>query len=113
MEDEVSINQNTGLSKEQVLLSAKNSGTNKLNFKKENSIVHSLKSLLKEPMILLLLLASTIYFITGDQANGIFLLSAILLVSFISLYQESNVFFLYSSNLNSGTNSSKSDLYKI
>ena len=89
MEDEVSINQYTGLSKEQVLLSAKNSGTNKLNFKKENSIVHSLKSLLKEPMILLLLLASTIYFITGDQANGIFLASAILLVSFISLYQES------------------------
>jgi Ca2+-transporting ATPase len=89
MEEELSVNQNLGLTSEGVLQSAKKHGTNQLKFKQENSIVRSLKSLLKEPMILLLLLASTIYFITGDQANGIFLLSAILLVSFISLYQES------------------------
>ena len=48
MEDEGSKNQYTGLSKEQVLLSAQKSGTNKLNFKKDNPIIHSLKSLLKE-----------------------------------------------------------------
>jgi Ca2+-transporting ATPase len=43
----------------------------------------------KDPMFLLLLLATSIYFITGEYSNGIFMLAAIVLVSTISLYQES------------------------
>ena len=42
-----------------------------------------------EPMFLLLLTATSIYFITGDYGNGIFMSAAIVLVSAISLYQES------------------------
>ena len=45
--------------------------------------------MVKEPMFLLLLTATSIYFITGDYGNGIFMSAAILLVSTISLYQES------------------------
>ena len=40
-------------------------------------------------MFLLLLLAASIYFITGKYGDGIFMTSAIILVSTISLYQES------------------------
>lgn len=43
---------------------------------------------LKEPMVVLLLLVSSIYFGTGDYPNGWFMLVAILLVVSISLYQE-------------------------
>ena len=40
-------------------------------------------------MVILLLVASTIYFISGQIGDGIFLASAIVLVSAISLYQDS------------------------
>lgn len=78
-----------GLSDEEVLQSRINFGKNALKFKKENGVFEALKSLSKEPMILLLLIASIIYFISGDLGDGIFLLSAIILVSVISLYQDS------------------------
>ncbi len=78
-----------GLTDEQVLISAEKSGRNKLEFKKENGIIQAILSIVKEPMVLILLLASILYFITGDSANGIFLVSAIVLLSTISLYQES------------------------
>jgi Ca2+-transporting ATPase len=45
--------------------------------------------MIKEPMFILLLLATSIYFITGEYSNGIFMLAAIILVSAISLFQES------------------------
>ncbi len=40
-------------------------------------------------MFILLIAAATIYFITGDYGDGIFMTAAIVLVSAISLYQES------------------------
>jgi hypothetical protein len=43
------------------------------------------KSIAKEPMVILLLVASIIYFISGKTGDGIFLSSAIILVSAISL----------------------------
>ena len=58
-------------------------------FKKENHFFDALKSLAKEPMVSLLLVASIIYFISGKTGDGIFLASAILLVATISLYQDS------------------------
>ena len=44
-----------GLSKDEVASSRKKDGANSLEFKKENGFLEALKSLLKEPMILLLL----------------------------------------------------------
>jgi Ca2+-transporting ATPase len=78
-----------GLSTQQIEASRKKHGTNTLTFKKENGFVDALKSLVKEPMVILLLIASCIYFISGKTGDGIFLASAIVLVAGISLYQDS------------------------
>ncbi len=78
-----------GLSDSQVLQSRIKFGINRTNFKKENEFIKALKSLLKEPMVILLLVAATIYFITGNVGDGIFISVAIVLVSTISLYQDS------------------------
>ena len=78
-----------GLTDEQVIIARGKYGFNKLQYKKENDFLDALKSLVKEPMLILLLVASSIYFISGDTGDGIFMLSAILLVSAISLYQDS------------------------
>lgn len=78
-----------GLTDEEVLRSRATNGSNRLAFKKENAVVLALKSLMKEPMVLLLLVASAIYFVSGEVSNGIFLASAIVLVAGISLYQDS------------------------
>ena len=48
----------------------------------------ALKSLAKEPMVVLLLAASIIYFVSGKTGDGIFLSCAIVLVAAISLYQD-------------------------
>ncbi len=78
-----------GLSDQQVVESRAKHGANRLEFKKENPFLDILKSLVKEPMVLLLLVASAIYFISGDIGDGIFLAVAIVLVASISLYQDS------------------------
>jgi P-type Ca2+ transporter type 2C len=78
-----------GLSAAQVIIAREKHGQNKLQYKKENGFLDALKSLAKEPMLILLLVASSIYFISGDTGDGIFMLSAIILVSTISLYQDS------------------------
>jgi Ca2+-transporting ATPase len=77
-----------GLSTQQIEASRKKHGTNTLTFKKENGFVDALKSLVKEPMVILLLIASCIYFISGKTGDGIFLASAIVLVAGISLEEK-------------------------
>ncbi len=79
----------TGLTDQQVDASKKEHGLNSFNYKKENSFINALKSIAKEPMVILLLIASSIYFITGNWGDGVFLASAIVLVGSISLYQDS------------------------
>lgn len=78
-----------GLTSEQVNLAREKFGQNKLNYKHENSVADALKNLAKEPMVILLLVASLIYFVSGKTGDGIFLSSAIIIVSVISLYQDS------------------------
>lgn len=78
-----------GLTDQQVLEARKQFGFNRLDYKKKNGFVDAMKSLAKEPMVILLLVASSIYFISGNTGDGIFLASAIVLVSTISLYQDS------------------------
>ncbi len=77
-----------GLSQAEVNSSRALHGENKLHFKKQNGLLDALKSIAKEPMVLILLLASTIYFISGKIGDGIFLAAAIVLVAAISLYQD-------------------------
>jgi len=78
-----------GLSSEEVIHSRQKDGSNVTDYKKPNFLLESLKKLVQEPLIIVLLLvSSTIYFITGKTADAIFLLFAILFVSLISLYQD-------------------------
>ncbi|WP_309642353.1 cation-translocating P-type ATPase [Flavobacterium sp.] len=79
----------SGLSESEVLQSRIKNGSNSLEHQEKNHLLHSLIEMVKEPMFLLLVAATTIYFITGDYGDGIFMAAAILLVSTISLYQES------------------------
>lgn len=78
-----------GLTTSQVQESARRFGNNSLNYKKESGLLAALLSLAKEPMVILLLAASLIYFIKGSAADGIFMVSAIGIVSAIALYQDS------------------------
>lgn len=78
-----------GLSNEEVLLSRTKFGSNSIVNQDQNQFLKSLFEMVIEPMFLLLLTATSIYFITGDYGNGIFMIVAIVLVSTISLYQES------------------------
>ncbi len=77
-----------GLTSKQVLQSRERYGSNSFKTKKVYASFEALKSLLKEPMVILLLVASVIYFFSGNVDEGIFLAVAIVLVSTISLYQE-------------------------
>jgi Ca2+-transporting ATPase len=79
----------TGLTQAQVAASRTTHGSNTLAFKKENGFWEALKTLAKEPMVVLLLAASVLYFISGKTGDGIFLGCAIVLVAAISLYQDS------------------------
>ncbi len=79
----------TGLSSNQVLEAREKFGTNQLNYKKESGFWDALKSLIKEPMLILLLVAASVYFISGDAGDGFFMVFAIVLVAAISLYQDS------------------------
>lgn len=75
------------LSNREVIAARSKYGANSLSFKKENGFVDALNGLAKEPMVILLLVTSCIYFISGKVGDGIFLASAIVLVAGISLYQ--------------------------
>ncbi len=79
----------SGLTDEEVLRARQEFGSNELVFKKESRLWIAIKGFIQEPMILLLLVASSIYFITGHTGDAIFLAAAIVLVSAISLYQDS------------------------
>lgn len=79
----------TGLTNEEVVASREINGSNALVYKKEHPVWNAVKGLLKEPMVLLLLVASVIYFVSGKTGDGIFLAAAIVLVAAISLFQDS------------------------
>ncbi len=78
-----------GLTNELVILAREKYGVNKLDYKKENSFLDTLKRIALDPMIILLLVASFIYFISGKTGDGIFLAAAIVFQTSISLYQFS------------------------
>src|SRR6185312_10535376 len=78
-----------GLTNEQVIIAREKFGQNKLNYKKESSFLDTVKRIAKEPMTILLLVSSSIYFISGKTGDGIFLVVAIIFITSISLYQDS------------------------
>ncbi|WP_026063277.1 cation-transporting P-type ATPase [Pedobacter arcticus] len=78
-----------GLSKGAVEKSRLKNGANSLSFRKSNGFFDALKGLTKEPMVILLLVTSCIYFASEQPGDGVFPALAIVLVAGISLYQDS------------------------
>lgn len=78
-----------GLNDQQIKESRAKFGENKIVGKKRYLVLNAIFSIFKEPMVLLLLVASLLYFFSGKIGDAIFLSSSILLVSAISLYQDS------------------------
>lgn len=77
-----------GLTAQQVLQARNKYGRNEV-IREDHSLLTILKGILKDPMLLILLAAALLYFITGKVGDGIFMTSAIVLVTGISLYQQS------------------------
>lgn len=77
-----------GLSFDEVVENRKKFGINTYNYKKESRFLAFLKIVFAEPMVLLLLTASAIYFINNQYSDAVFLSVSILLIVAISLYQE-------------------------
>ena len=78
-----------GLSTDEVIASRLKNGSNSLEHQEKNNFWTAVLAICTEPMFLLLAIATSIYFITGEHSNGIFMLVAIVLIASISLYQES------------------------
>lgn len=78
-----------GLSSEQVAASRQQHGQNVLHDKGKSTFWPALKETVTEPMFLLLVVASVIYFLLGETQEGFFMIVAIVLVSAISFYQDS------------------------
>ncbi|SDG04591.1 cation-translocating P-type ATPase [Epilithonimonas hungarica] len=78
-----------GLSDNEVIKAREKYGRNKLNYKKENTFIDTFIRIMKDPMLILLLVAASIYFISGKTGDGIFLTAAIVFTTSISLYQYS------------------------
>jgi Ca2+-transporting ATPase len=70
-----------GLNEQEVIASRSAHGHNALKGKKDNGFLRAIKDLAKEPMFILLLAASVIYFIGGQKAEGIFMAISIVLVA--------------------------------
>ena len=77
-----------GLTTAEVLAARKKYGTNILNYKKESGLFYAIKSIVKEPMFILLFMASSIYFVSGKFDDGLFLSMAVILVIAMSLFQD-------------------------
>lgn len=78
-----------GLSEIEVVSSRKKHGSNDSNHEESGGFLHALKDAVLEPMFLILVAASVLYFVMGETQEGFFLLAAIVLVATISIWQDS------------------------
>ena len=79
----------SGLSDNEVLQARAKHGANLLKYKKENVVFDNIKRFAAEPMVILLLAAAAIYYISGSTGDGIFLSAAVIFQVSISLFQYS------------------------
>lgn len=77
-----------GLTSDQVLQSRNTHGENKIEDESKEGFLTTVRSMVKEPMLILLIIAASIYFLTGSQGEGLFMLGAIFIISAISIYQD-------------------------
>ncbi|RNL75293.1 cation-translocating P-type ATPase [Sinomicrobium pectinilyticum] len=77
-----------GLNDHEVAASRKTYGYNRIDATGKSTWLKLLIDILKEPMLILLIAISAIYFIIGDYGEATFMILAIVAVSAISLYQD-------------------------
>ena len=78
-----------GLTNSQVIEARNKYGKNELVYKKQNEFLATLIRIGTDPMMILLLVATSIYFISGKTGDAIFLSFAIAFQTSIALYQYS------------------------
>ncbi|MCH5720830.1 cation-transporting P-type ATPase [Niabella hibiscisoli] len=61
-----------GLSDHEVIIARGKFGQNQLNYKSGNTFLDTAIRIAKDPMLILLLVAACIYFISGKVGDGIF-----------------------------------------
>ena len=79
----------TGLTDAEVIAARTTHGRNTIEDKSGGAFWPAVKSTVLEPMFLLLLATSSIYFVLGERTEAYFMAGAIVLVSAISIYQDS------------------------
>lgn len=78
-----------GLTTAEVVLLQQQYGTNSLKTRQSGRLTGILKNVVREPMFLLLLSACVLYFLLDSFTEGFMTMTAMLLVTLISVYQES------------------------
>ena len=82
------INQYSGLKNADIQSLLKKFGKNTLGGGKHNGFFNAVWNIVKEPMFLMLLVASSLYFILGEANEGLLMMVAMIFVVAISIYQE-------------------------
>jgi Ca2+-transporting ATPase len=82
------INHYSGLKDSDIPSLLKKFGKNELTGQKRNGFLYAVWNILKEPMFIMLLVASSLYFILGEANEGLLMLVAMIFVVAISIYQE-------------------------
>ena len=77
-----------GLTEAEVIISREKKGRNSIEDPNSGYFWFVLKEIVLEPMFLLLLAISTIYFVLREFSEGLFLLGAIIIISAISFFQN-------------------------
>ncbi|MEO8406414.1 MAG: HAD-IC family P-type ATPase, partial [Chitinophagaceae bacterium] len=77
-----------GITQQQVAILQKLHGKNKFQAAAQHRVLHILGNIVREPMFILLMIASLLYFILGNTEEGLMMTGAIIIVATISLYQE-------------------------
>jgi Ca2+-transporting ATPase len=78
----------SGLATEEVIALQKQYGKNIFRFNKEYRVAHIVWDIVREPMFVLLAIACSLYFILGENKEGVMMAVAMIIVMAISVFQE-------------------------
>jgi len=78
----------TGLSPAEVIASREQYGSNSLGTDGDHKFWHTLLGIIKEPLFVILVGASLVYFFLGSISEGVVMIAALFIVSGIGVYQE-------------------------
>ena len=77
-----------GLTNNEVILSREKNGSNEVIKKEKENVFIKILKIFKEPMFLLLIIASSVYFIVKEYSDGIIMLIFVIVISLIEFIQE-------------------------